>query len=122
MPGMDYHQLRQQITIRQVLSLLGFQPTSRHGPQLRGPCPSPVCRSASNHSFSGHLARQVYHCFACRSHGNALDLWAAVRSLPIYQAALDICHVMSLDPPWLPASQRISTLRDVPSPASSRNR
>ena len=122
MPGIDYRQLRQQITMSQVLSLLGFQPTSGHGPQLRGPCPIPACRSASDHSFSVHLARQVYHCFACRSRGNALDLWAAVRSLPIYQAALDLCHVTNLDPPWLPTSRLIPTLRGVPSRASSRNR
>ena len=122
MPGIDYHQLRQQITMREVLDLIGFQPTSRHGPQLRGPCPIPGCRSASDRSFSVHLARQVYHCFACRSRGNALDLWAAVRGLPIHQAALDICYVTNLDPPWLPASHLIPALRGVPSRASSRNR
>jgi DNA primase len=122
MPGIDYRQLRQQITMSQVLSLLGFQPTSRHGPQLRGPCPIPVCRSASDRSFSVHLTRQVYHCFACRSRGNALDLWVAIRDLPIHQAALDLCQVTKLDPPWLSASHLIPTLRGVPSRASSRNR
>ena len=57
------------------------------------------------------------------SHGNALDLWAAVRGLPIYQAALDLCHVTHLDPPWLPTSRLIPTRRPrVPSRAPSRNR
>jgi DNA primase len=122
MPGIDYHQLRQQITMREVLDLIGFQPTSRHGPQLRGPCPIPGCSSASDRSFSVHLARQVYHCFACRSRGNALGLWAAVRDLSLHQAALDLCHVTNLDPPRLPTSHLIPTLRGVPSRASSRNR
>ena len=122
MPGIDYHQLRQQITMREVLDLVGFQPTSRHGSQLRGRCPIPGCSSASHDSFSVHLAQQVYHCFACRSRGNALDLWAAVRGLPIYRAALDLCHVTNLDPPRLPAILLIPTLRDVPSRDSSRNR
>ena len=121
MPGIDYRQLRQQITMGEVLDLIGFQPTSRHGPQLRGSCPIPVCRSASDHSFSVHLARQVYHCFACRSHGNTLDLWAAVRGLSIHQAAVHLCRVTNLDLPWLPASHLIPTLRGVPSRASSRN-
>jgi DNA primase len=121
MPGINYHQLRQQITMREVLDLIGFQPTSRHGPQLRGACPIPGCSSASNHSFSVHLARQVYHCFACRSHGNTLDLWAAVRGLSIHQAAVDLCRVTNLDPPWLPAFHLIPTLRGVPPRDSSRN-
>jgi DNA primase len=122
MPGIDYHRLRQQITIGQVLHLIGFQPTSRHGSQLRGPCPIPGCSSTSDRSFSVHLARQVYHCFACRSHGNCLDLWAAIRGLPIHQATLDLCHATNLDPPRLPASLRIPMLRGVPSRDSSRNR
>ena len=122
MPGIDYRQLRQQITMREVLDLIGFQPTWRRGPQLRGACPIPGCSSASDRSFSVHLARQVYHCFACRSRGNALDLWAAVRGLSIHQAAVDLCRVTNLDPPWLSASHLIPTLRGVPSLASSRNR
>ena len=122
MPGIDYPELRRQITMREVLELTGFQPTSRHGPQLRGPCPIPACRSASDRSFSVHLARQVYQCFACHSHGNTLDLWAAIRGLPTYRAALDLCQVTNLDPPWLPPSQLISTQRGVPSRDSPRNR
>ncbi len=45
MPGIDYHQLRQQVSMPQVLGLIGFQATRRRGPQLRGPCPIPGCRS-----------------------------------------------------------------------------
>ena len=93
MPGIDYPELRRQITMREVLDLIGFQPTSHRGPQLRGPCLIPSCPSTSDRSFSVHLTRQVYHCFACRSRGNALDLWAAVRGLPTYQAAVDLWHV-----------------------------
>ena len=73
MPGIDYPELRRQITMREVLDLIGFQPTSHRGPQLRGPCLIPSCPSTSDRSFSVHLTRQVYHCFACRSRGNALD-------------------------------------------------
>jgi DNA primase len=122
MPGIDYRDIRRQITMREVLDLTGFQPTSRHGVQLRGPCPIPGCRSASDRSFSVHLARQVYHCFACRSRGNALDLWAAVHDLPTYEAALDLCQVTKLNPPSLPSSGPVLALRGVPSRAPSHNR
>jgi len=37
MPGIDFDLLRNEITMEQVLSQLGFQPTSRLGSQLHGP-------------------------------------------------------------------------------------
>ena len=121
MPGIDYRQLRRQITMREVLDLIGFQPTSRHGPQLRGSCPIPGCRATSDRSFSVHLTRRVYRCFACHSHGNVLDLWAAVRGLPTYAAALNLCQVTKLRPPSLRPSRPTST-PNVPSRALLRNR
>jgi DNA primase len=103
MPRIDYRQLRRQVSMAQVLGLIGFPVTSRRGHQLRGFCPIPACRSTSPRAFSVHLRRQVYRCFACRSHGNLLDLWAAVRGLPLHEAALDLCRAANLTPPRLPA-------------------
>ena len=124
MPGIDYHQVRRQVSMTQVLDLLGFQATERRGPQLRGPCPIPGCRSSSRPSFSVHLTRQIYHCFACNSHGNPLDLWAAVHHLPLHPAAIDLCRTANLPRPWLPPSSTISTSpqpQSVPFRAPSRN-
>jgi len=118
MPGIDYHQLRRRIAMRRVLNLIGFRATWRRGPQLRGPCPIPGCCPASCRPFSVHLARQVYHCFACGSHGNALDLWAAVWRLSLHQAAIALCQADDLIPPRLPT--RHQPYR-VPLRASSRN-
>jgi hypothetical protein len=67
----------------------------------------PGCSSTSDRCFSVHLARQVYRCFACRSHGNALDLWAAARRLDTYRAAINLCR---------------ATRRGIPSRAPSCNR
>jgi len=124
MPGIDYRELRRQITMREVLDLISFQPTSRHGDQLRGPCPIPGCHT-SGRSFSVHLTRHVYRCFVCHSHGNVLDLWAAVRDLSLHHAALELCHILTFDPPWLAASPLIpipGQQRAVASRAPSRNR
>jgi DNA primase len=117
MPGINYHQLRQHVSMTQVLDLIRFQTTWRRGPQLRGLCPIPDCRS-SRRAFSVHLTRQVYHCFACGSHGNPLDLWAAVHCLPFHRAASHLCHAVSLVPPPLP--MRCQPCR-VPFRAPSRN-
>ena len=124
MPGIDYHQVRLQVSMTRVLDLIGFQATRRRGAQLRGPCPIPGCRSTSRRAFSVHLTRQIYHCFACNSHGNPLDLWAAVRRLPLHAAAIDLCRIAGLPLPWLPPSSTISTAirpQPVPFRAPSRN-
>ena len=119
----DYRRLRTLVSMADVLRLLRFQPTWRRGAQLRGPCPVPGCRSTKR-TFSVHLTKQVYRCFACGSHGNPLDLWVAVRCLPLHQAALDLCRTISLSPPWLANTRPTSTprpTRRVPIRDSSRN-
>ncbi len=124
MPGIDYHQLRQQISMSQVLNLIGFQATRQRGPQLRGPCPIRGGCSSSPRDFSVHLTRQIYHCFACGSRGNSLDLWAAVRRLPLHAAAVDLCRTAGLPVPWLSTSSATSTIsrsQSVPFHAPSRN-
>jgi DNA primase len=103
MPGIDYRQLRQLVSMTEVLELIGFRPTRRRGSQLRGPCPIPGCPSASDRDFSVQLDRQVYQCFACHCQGNQLDLWATVQRLPLHPASLALCHAAHITPPWLPS-------------------
>lgn len=118
MPGIDYRQLRRHVRMAQVLRLIGFQMTWQRGPQLRGSCPIPGCRCASRRSFSVHLARGVYRCFACGSHGNILDLWAAVHGLPLHRAAVRLCRAVNLAPPPIRARR---TSPRVPPSAAWRN-
>jgi hypothetical protein len=77
MRGIDLRQVRREITIRQVLDLLGFVPTARRGPRLRGPCPIHGDSRSQNRIFSAHLGCHRYRCFRCHSAGTQLDLWAA---------------------------------------------
>jgi len=101
MPGVDFNVLRAEITMEQVLNQLGFQATSRSGCQLHGPCP--IHRSTSNRSrtFSVNLSSMRYYCHKCRSHGNQLELWAAVNQLPLYKAAINLCRVLGHEVPWI---------------------
>jgi DNA primase len=111
MPGIDYRELRTRISMAQVLKLLGFQPLKVRGAQLRGYCPvhrvSPRAGVNRRHRqkqlapFSVDLDKQVYRCFQCGSNGNALDLWASARKLPIYAAAIDLCQALKITPPPL---------------------
>ena len=108
MPGIDYPRLRQQLSLTQVLDLLGFTATTRRGPQVRGPCPVHGSKTRHSRSFAAHLEKQCWHCFGCGAGGNALDLYTAATRLPLYEAALELCARLHLPVPWrsTPASRR----------------
>lgn len=99
MPGIDYRQVRAQVSVRAVLDLLGWQPRTRRGAQWRGPCPLHGSRSASSRCFAVHVGKQVYHCFGCGAGGNALDLWAAATRQALYAATQDLCRRLGLAVP-----------------------
>jgi len=63
MPGLDFQRLRCEIPMAEVLELLGFVATNGRG---------------------------RFYCRECRRFGNQLELWAAARRLPIYDAAVDL--------------------------------
>jgi DNA primase len=100
-PGVDFDRLRAEITMEQVLSLLGFQPSKRSGAQWYGCCPLHESRLGRHRSFSVNLAIGRYYCHHCRRHGNQLELWAAATKLPLHQATIDLCHRLGRDIPWL---------------------
>jgi len=52
-------------------------------------------------SFSVNVRLGRYRCFRCGSHGNALELWAAVHHLSVYAAAVDLCQQLGLEIPWV---------------------
>jgi len=102
MPSIDFKSIREQVPIDQVLDLLAYEPFSRQGDQLRGPCPvhdlqSPLAQSNRSRVFSVNLSKNAFQCFRCSAHGNQLDLWAAVHGLTIYQAAIDLTQRLGVD-------------------------
>jgi DNA primase len=101
MPGIDYTLLRQQLSLAQVLDLVGFTATSRRGPQVRGPCPVHGSKTPGSRSFAAHLEKNCWHCFGCGAGGNALDLYLAMTSLAVYEGALELCAHLQLPVPCL---------------------
>ena len=93
----DFRQLRRQVSIQSVLQRQDYWECMRGSqPQLRGPCPvHGQPRDESHRSFSVNTRKNVYRCFhrECNSQGNALDLWAAIRGLPIHEAAINLGEV-----------------------------
>jgi len=99
MPGIDFTLLRRQISLTQVLDLIGFTPTTRCGPQLRGPCPVHGSKSPRSRSFAAQVEKNCWHCFRCGAGGNALDLYVAVTNQPVYEGALELCTRLGMSAP-----------------------
>lgn len=102
MPGIDFNRLRAEITMAQVLDLIGFEPVGRSGPQWYGHCPFHASTSKrSRRCFSVNVALGRYCCHRCDSHGNHLDLWAAVIQEPLHRAAIELCRRLGREVPWV---------------------
>jgi DNA primase len=113
MPGIDFREARARLPLAEVLQLVGFEPQSRRGPQLRGPCPVHRSRRPTSRSFAAHLGKGAWHCFVCGGGGNALDLWVAVTQRDLHAAVLDLCSRLGRDVPWLssPAGLQVRSRR-----------
>jgi len=92
----DFAAVRAQLRIADVLDLLGFKPRSIKGSQWRGACPLHGTTRGTSRCFSASTEKQLFHCFKCGRHGNALDLWAQAQKLTPYDAALDLCQRLNL--------------------------
>ena len=101
MPGVDFDRLRRQITMEQVLDLLGFIPCQRRGDQWYGPCPLHDSPPGRRRGFSVNVALGRYYCHRCRSRGHQLELWATAAKLPLYRAAIDLCQALGIEVPWI---------------------
>jgi DNA primase len=99
MPSIDYQALRQTATIQQVLELLEFIRSERANDQVRGPCPIHRSQSPDSRSFCANLTRNAFQCFSCSAKGNQLDLYSQARSLPLYEATIELCQKLQIDIP-----------------------
>jgi len=101
MPGIDFNQLRHQITMEQVLDLLGFDCIHRRGSQWYGCCPLHESKPQHRRVFSVNVAMNCYYCHKCSSCGDQFKLWAEATKLPLHPAVIDLCHQLGLEVPWV---------------------
>jgi len=95
----DFAFLREQVSLEQVLRHLDLLTNLRGtGPQRRGACPVHSHPGDRSRTFSVHLGKNAFRCFQkdCGVQGNALDLWAAIHRLPLYDAALHLAETFRL--------------------------
>ena len=105
MPGVDFSALQGQVPMAWVLELVGFVPRSAAGDRLRGPCPVHGSQWPRSRSFSVHLGKGLCYCHKCGFGGNQIQLWAGVRELRVYEAAVDLRHRLGIDVPWIQRRQ-----------------
>lgn len=120
MPGIDYREVRARIPMTRVLELLGYEPKSRKGDQLRGPCPIHGSSNPHRDIFAAHLGKQVYYCHHCKSGGDQLNLWQAIQKKSLYSATLELCRAAGIDPPWLKPN-RFSSCKSYPQHSSGNH-
>jgi len=101
MPGVDFDRLRAEITMQQVLQLLGFEPARCPGDQWYGRCPLRDCPPSRRPCFSVNVAIGRYYCHRCHRHGHQIELWAAATGLRLYPAAIDLCAALGREVPWI---------------------
>jgi CHC2 zinc finger len=101
MPGIDFKQVREEISMQQVLKLVGFEPTQRRGDQWYGACPLHGSSSTRPRCFSVNVRSGHYCCHQCQSSGDQLHLWGAVNALSDYDATIHLCHMLSHPIPWI---------------------
>jgi transposase len=99
----DFAAVRARVSMEQVLSHIGVLDKLRgSGAQRRGCCPIHAQPGDRRRTFSVNLKKNVFQCFdpQCNAHGNVLDFWAALRGLPVVEAArqLDATFHPSLSP------------------------
>ena len=101
MPGIEFSRLRHEITMEQVLDLLGFECVHRRGDQWYGYCPLHESEPKHRTVFSVNVAMNCYYCHKCRSQGDQLRLWAEANKKPLHPATIDLCHQLRLEVPWV---------------------
>ena len=74
MPGVDFNVLRNEITMEDVLNQLRFQPASRSGNQLHGPCPVHGSTSPGSRTLSVNLANGRWRWRRIAGHSKCLVL------------------------------------------------
>jgi len=102
MPGIDFNRLRNDITMLDVLDLLGFQCIRHRGDQWYGYCPLNNCEANRHRTpFSVNVREGCYYCHKCRSRGDQFTLWGEFINTPLHPAAIELCNRLGLEVPWV---------------------
>ena len=98
--SIDFAHLKRQLSMARVFEHLGLSSRLRGGGSQRR-CACPIHRAdGRGRTFSVNLDDNVFHCFdkTCGHKGDVIDLWAALHTQSLREAALDLVGTFHLEP------------------------
>lgn len=110
MPSIDFGKVRQITTLQEVVDLLGITLYAVNGVRGRSLCPLRCGLDRRAGIFN--LESGLWYCHRCHEGGNHLQLYALVRKLPIFDAAVQLCQRLGKEVPWVGSQREIRTRRN----------
>src|ERR1041384_4733150 len=89
----DFKKVKEAVDIQMVLEHYRINGLSKHGNELRGPCPIHK-GSRRSKNFSVNLQKNAFKCFSsdCKAKGNLLDFVAAMEHCDVRNAAIKLAE------------------------------
>jgi DNA primase len=91
----DFATIKAQVSMAQVIDMLGITGLTEHGETLRGFCP--ICKEGNNRAFVVTPARNIFYCFSEKKGGSVIDLVARMKRIPEAQAGQQIAAHFGLN-------------------------
>lgn len=114
MKWVDFKEIKERVSIRDVLTYYEIQGLKESNGKLIGPCP--VHGGDSPTAFHVDLEKNIWHCFTgCHGGGNVLDLVAKKENISIRDAALKLQELFLESP----SKEKRSKSEQPPPPPSS---
>ena len=93
----DFKVVKQAVTMRMILDHYSINWLRKSGKEFRGRCPihhrsgeGSVTEEKGSASFHINHDKNAFNCFACKAHGNVIDLVAAMEQCSVRDAALKL--------------------------------
>lgn len=96
----DFAEVKRLVSVWDVLDMIGWQAIARTPTERRGPCPIHGSTNIRSRVFAA--SRDGWMCHKCKRNGDAVRLWAELRSMTSYNAAVDLCKRSGSKVPYLP--------------------
>ena len=100
MPGIDFHVLRQEITMQQVLDLIDFQPTSRRLPIARA-MSGPRIQLTTESILVGEPGLRKIPLPQMWKPRKPLGAVGGHQEHVALRASIDLCRALGRDVPWI---------------------
>jgi DNA primase len=97
----DFKAVKAAISMEQILGRYQVNWLRKKDEELRGRCP--IHQGEGQSSFHVNLAKNAFHCFSCKAHGNVLDFVAAMEKCSVRDAALKLAEWFAIRPGESPA-------------------